>query len=98
MFSDATALFLAQPDRCWTGGRSDQPEPTLLGGGGAWEGEAAGAWQGEPAGEGTPPAGAWEGGAGEGSPPAGAAAELKCHKWQLGRGALASEGVHRHLR
>ena len=91
MFSDATALFLAQSERRWTGGGPDQPDqPTFLGGGGAWEGESAGAEVAQPA------------GAGEVTPaPAGAgaeSAELKFHKWQPGRGALASERVHRHLR
>ena len=75
MFSDVPALFWAQPERCWTGGGSDEPgQPTVLGRGEAGEGGGEG---GEGGGEG-----------GEVPPPP--AAELKCHKWQLGRGTLAS--------
>ena len=73
MFTDVPALFWAQPERCWTGGGSDEPgQPTVLGRGEA--GEGGGGFAGE---------------GGEVSPAA-AAAELKLHKWQFGRGALAS--------
>ena len=74
------ALFWAQSEHSWTGGRTDKPgqQPGLLGGGEALEG-GAGVAGGEAAGGVRP-------------------GELKFHKWKFGRGALASAGVHCHLR
>ena len=85
---DSTIYISDVPALFWA-----QPGHCGTGGGSEQPGQPAVLGRGE-AGEG---GGGFAGEGGEGSPAA-AAAELKRHKWQFGRGALASEGVHRYLR